>query len=75
MEIYVDNNVNKSFEDGTQRFPYSNIAFAFQDIFNFRISTVNMRILLSEGEHIVYSGILPLFAMYSTITVTPVTQC
>ena len=54
-------------------YPYSNIAYAFQEVFNFQkyYSTVNIIIHLQEGIHKVYSGKLPLLIANSNITVIP----
>lgn len=75
LSLYVDTNTDKTFEAGTPQFPYSNLAFAFLEAFNFRSSLLYeekaIKIYLQEGEHTVYSGLLPLLAMTAEITVVP----
>jgi hypothetical protein len=44
MALYVDTNTDKAFEAGTPQYPFSNLAFAFLEVFNFR------NILLSEEK-------------------------
>ena len=75
LSLYVDANTDKDFEAGTPQFPYSNLAFAFLDAFNFRSSILSeeksVKIYMQEGEHTVYSGIVPLLTMTAEITVVP----
>ena len=67
MPIYIDTITNKSFETGTKEYPFSNIAFAFLEAFNYRNQLnqvgITIKVFLLDGEHLVYSGALPLLAM------------
>jgi len=74
VNLYIDSKTTDStLEAGTAVYPFSNIAYAFQEVFNFKkfYSTINIIIHLQEGDHKVYSGKLPLLIANSNITVIP----
>jgi len=74
VHLYIDSKTTEStLEAGTAVYPFSNIAYAFQEVFNFQkfYSTINIIIHLQEGDHKVYSGKLPLYVANSNITVIP----
>jgi hypothetical protein len=74
VHFYIDSKSTEStFEAGTAIYPFSNIALAFLEVFNYQklYSAVNIIIHLQEGLHVVYIGQLPLFTSHSNITVIP----
>jgi hypothetical protein len=74
VHLYIDSKTTDStLEAGTAVYPFSNIVYAFQEVFNFQkfYSTLKIIIHLQEGDHKVYSGKLPLLIANSNITVIP----
>lgn len=74
MHLYIDSKITDStFEAGTAVYPFSNLAYAFLEVFNFQksYSTVNIIIHLQDGIHKVYSRKLPLYSANTNITVIP----
>lgn len=73
VTLYVDEDNNSTFETGTIEHPFSNLAFAFIEPFNFHnqitLAEISYKIYLSSGEHVVYSGRLPLFVNQLDLTV------
>jgi hypothetical protein len=60
------------FESGTQDYPFSNLAFAFREVFNYqsKFSDYRVNIILSRtGTHKLYTGLLPAYIYDSTITI------
>jgi hypothetical protein len=76
VTLYVSSLKSTSrFEAGTKNFPFSNLAFAFIESFDYNpvlsFLGLSFKILLAPGEHSVYSGRLPLCAYNSNITLQP----